>query len=134
VDTLMRPEIEHQNIRFDKIITPENLKIKIDQELIEQVLINLLKNAMQALEDSENRQIQLKAFHNEKNNVFISIKDNGPGIDEDAQSKIFIPFYTTKKNGSGIGLSLSKQIMRQHLGNISVKSKIDEGTEFVLRF
>ena len=110
------------------------MKIKIDQELIEQVLINLLKNAVQALEDSEDRYIELKAFNNEKNSAFISVKDNGPGIDEDAQSKIFIPFYTTKKNGSGIGLSLSKQIMRQHLGNITVKSKVDEGTEFILRF
>ena len=76
----------------------------------------------------------LQAYQNEKKNVLISIKDNGPGIDEEAQSKIFIPFYTTKKNGSGIGLSLSKQIMRQHLGSISVKSRIDEGTEFILRF
>jgi signal transduction histidine kinase len=134
IDVLMRPEIEQNNIHFDKSITPGHLKIKIDQELIEQVLINLLKNAIQALEDSEDRKIQLKAFNNEKNSVFISVIDNGPGIDEDAQSKIFIPFYTTKKNGSGIGLSLSKQIMRQHLGNITVKSKVDEGTEFILRF
>ena len=134
VDKLMRPEIEHKNIRFEKSIEPANLRIKIDQELIEQVLINLVKNAIQALEDTDNSYIRLQAYNNEKHNTLISIKDNGPGIDEEAQSKIFIPFYTTKKNGSGIGLSLSKQIMRQHLGSISVKSKIDEGTEFVLRF
>jgi len=134
VDKLMRPEIEQKKIRFEKSIDPANLRIKIDQELIEQVLINLVKNAIQALEDTDNSYIRLQAYNNEKHNTLISIKDNGPGIDEEAQSKIFIPFYTTKKNGSGIGLSLSKQIMRQHLGTISVKSKIDEGSEFVLRF
>jgi two-component system, NtrC family, nitrogen regulation sensor histidine kinase NtrY len=134
IDMLMRPEIEQKNIKFERAISPDDLKIKIDQELVEQVLINLLKNSIQALEDSETPHIRLSAYNNEKNSVFISVKDNGPGIDEDAQTKIFIPFYTTKKNGSGIGLSLSKQIMRQHLGNISVKSKIDEGTEFILRF
>jgi two-component system nitrogen regulation sensor histidine kinase NtrY len=134
IDMLMRPEIEQKNIKFERMISPDDLRIKIDQELVEQVLINLLKNSIQALEDSDNPHIALTAYNNEKNSVFISVKDNGPGIDEDAQSKIFIPFYTTKKNGSGIGLSLSKQIMRQHLGNISVKSKIDEGAEFILRF
>ncbi len=134
VDKLMGPEIDQKDIQFEKIITPQDLKIKIDQELIEQVLINLVKNAIQALEESDKRSIKLQAYNNEKNNILISVKDNGPGIDEEAQSKIFIPFYTTKKNGSGIGLSLSKQIMRQHLGSISVKSKIDEGTEFILRF
>ncbi len=134
IDKLMGPEIEEKHIRFERSITPNDLKIKIDQELIEQVLINLIKNAIQALEDTENSQIHLMAYNNEKKNILISVRDNGPGIDEEAQSKIFIPFYTTKKNGSGIGLSLSKQIMRQHLGTISVKSKIDEGTEFILRF
>lgn len=134
VNKLMRSEIEQNHIKFEKSIVPGDLRIKIDLELIEQVMINMIKNAIQALEDSETRNIWLQAYNNEKNNVFISIRDNGPGIDEEAQSKIFIPFYTTKKNGSGIGLSLSKQIMRQHLGSISVKSKIDEGTEFILRF
>ena len=134
VNKLMRSEIEQNHIKFEKSIVPGDLRIKIDLELIEQVMINMINNAIQALEDSETRNIWLQAYSNEKNNVFISIRDNGPGIDEEAQSKIFIPFYTTKKNGSGIGLSLSKQIMRQHLGSISVKSKIDEGTEFILRF
>ena len=134
VDKLMRPEIEQKKIKFEKSIDPPGLRIKIDQELIEQVLINLVKNAIQALDDTDNSYIRLQAYNNDKHNTLISIKDNGPGIDEEAQSKIFIPFYTTKKSGSGIGLSLSKQIMRQHLGSITVKSKIDEGTEFVLRF
>jgi signal transduction histidine kinase len=66
--------------------------------------------------------------------VLISVKDNGTGIEPEALEKIFIPFFSTKKTGSGIGLSLSRQIMRQHEGNISVKSEMGEGTEFVLRF
>jgi signal transduction histidine kinase len=76
----------------------------------------------------------VKACYNEKGRPLISVKDNGNGIDEEALQKIFIPFFTTKKNGSGIGLSLSRQIMRQHQGVLAVKSKLDEGTEFELRF
>lgn len=134
IDLLMRHELDENKVIFRKDVDPHNLNIKIDRELIEQVLINLIKNAIQALEEQSDRQISLSAFKRDHKHTFISVRDNGPGIDEDAQSKIFIPFYTTKKNGSGIGLSLSKQIMRQHLGSISVKSKSNEGTEFILRF
>jgi len=134
IELLMKHELEEHGIDYVSSIDPPGLKIKIDQELIEQVLINLIKNAIQALIDESERNIKLSAFLKDNKHIIISVKDNGPGIDEEAQSKIFIPFYTTKKSGSGIGLSLSKQIMRQHLGTISVKSKINEGTEFVLRF
>ena len=130
----MTHEIEQNQIDYKRSIMPPDLKIKIDQELIEQVLINLIKNAIQALKEETEKNILLSAFLKDNKHIIISVKDNGPGIDEEAQSKIFIPFYTTKKSGSGIGLSLSKQIMRQHLGTISVKSKLNEGTEFVLRF
>jgi two-component system, NtrC family, nitrogen regulation sensor histidine kinase NtrY len=131
---LMKHEIEQNKIAYSQIISPENLIINADPELIQQVLINLMKNAIQALQDCENKAIEVNAFQDEKSKTVISVKDNGPGIEEDAQTRIFIPFFTTKKTGSGIGLSLSRQIMRQHLGNISVKSRIDEGSEFILRF
>ena len=134
IETLMRSEIEQSRVNFEVSVAPDDMMLKIDKELIEQVLINLIKNSIQALEEADNGQIYLRAYRDGKNQTCISIKDNGTGIDEEAQSKIFIPFYTTKKSGSGIGLSLSKQIMRQHLGTISVKSQVDEGTEFVLRF
>jgi len=134
IELLMKHELEQNKINYKQSILPPELKIKIDQELIEQVLINLIKNAIQALNDESSKDIALSAFIKDNKHMIISVKDNGPGIDEEAQSKIFIPFYTTKKSGSGIGLSLSKQIMRQHLGTISVKSKLNEGTEFVLRF
>lgn len=136
---LLRHEIEANNIGISIDINPENLHLQIDREQIEQVLINLVKNAIQALNENEevgkeSKIIKLKAWQNQDKNSFLSIEDNGTGIDEEAQKKIFIPFYTTKKNGSGIGLSLSKQIMRQHNGSISVKSVINAGTEFTLKF
>ncbi|MFM8738843.1 MAG: ATP-binding protein, partial [Cytophagales bacterium] len=96
--------------------------------------INLIKNAIQAFGEKTDRQIVMTAYQNETGNVLISVKDNGTGIEPEALEKIFIPFFSTKKTGSGIGLSLSRQIMRQHEGNISVKSVLGEGTEFILRF
>jgi signal transduction histidine kinase len=76
----------------------------------------------------------LSSYVNENGGVIVSVKDNGTGIEPEALEKIFIPFFSTKKTGSGIGLSLSKQIMRQHEGNIAVKSVLGQGTEFLLRF
>lgn len=131
---LMKKEMEENQIIYSQSVTPENLVINVDPELIQQVLINLVKNAIQALQEHENKRIDIKSYPDDKGRIIISIKDNGSGIEEDAQTRIFIPFFTTKKAGSGIGLSLSRQIMRQHLGSISVKSKIDEGAEFILRF
>ncbi|MDN5203397.1 ATP-binding protein [Fulvivirgaceae bacterium BMA10] len=138
--TLMSYEFEENDINVSVSVVPETLVLNIDQELIEQVLINLIKNASQAMvqddDDPENpkeKNLTLKAYQDSKH-TFIIIKDNGPGIEEEALTKIFIPFFTTKKDGSGIGLSLSRQIMRQHNGIITAKSTINQGTEFTLRF
>ena len=105
-----------------------------DKNLIEQVVINLFKNAMQSFEDQVDKKIELNANVNEKSRPVIAVKDNGTGIDPEALEKIFIPFFTTKKSGSGIGLSLSRQIMRQHQGTLTVKSTAGKGTEFFMRF
>jgi two-component system nitrogen regulation sensor histidine kinase NtrY len=134
ISILLKHEVETNHIKFIVNVNPQNLALSIDPELIQQVLINLIKNAVQALEERENKIIELLAYQDEKNNTLFILKDNGPGIEEEAQTKIFIPFFTTKKSGSGIGLSLSRQIMRQHNASLSVKSKLDEGTEFILRF
>lgn len=134
ISVLLKHDMDSNEINFIVNVKPQNLALTIDPELIQQVLINLIKNAVQALTERENKIIELLAYQDEKNNTIVIVKDNGPGIEEEAQSKIFIPFFTTKKSGSGIGLSLSRQIMRQHNASISVKSKIDEGTEFILRF
>lgn len=132
--TLLKHDLDQQVIHVVTSIKPADLLVRVDPELIEQVMINIVKNAIQALEEEPHKQIKLSASRDNKSNIIIGIKDNGPGIDEEALTKIFIPFFTTKKNGSGIGLSLSKQIMRQHKGAIKVVSHIDQGTEFSLRF
>ncbi len=134
VVTLLKHDLEQVNIEVITTITPSGLLVRVDPELIEQVMINIVKNAIQAFEEEPQKQIMLSARRDDINTVTLCIKDNGSGIDEEALGKIFIPFFTTKKNGSGIGLSLSKQIMRQHKGAIKVVSNIDEGTEFSLRF
>ncbi len=131
---LHKKELADKNISISIAVEPANSTVHVDKTLIEQVLINLIKNAIQAFEDKPNQSIALASYVNEKGNVIISVKDNGTGIEPEALEKIFIPFFSTKKTGSGIGLSLSKQIMRQHEGNISVKSVLGEGTEFLLRF
>jgi two-component system, NtrC family, nitrogen regulation sensor histidine kinase NtrY len=132
---LLRPDMEKHQITVNCSVKPE-LRAQIDKEQIEQVIINVVKNAVQALEASEkeNKMLTITAMPTDSGGVYISVADNGTGIEEEALKKIFIPFFTTKKNGSGIGLSLSKQIMRKHGGNISAKSKIGEGTEFLLKF
>lgn len=131
---LHKKELADNSIAIVVEVTPPNLFILADKTMIEQVLINLIKNAIQAFDEHTEKRIELKAFANEKGRTVISVKDNGAGIDAEALEKIFIPFFSTKKTGSGIGLSLSKQIMRQHEGNITVKSTLGEGTEFLLRF
>ncbi|HEX9649481.1 MAG TPA: ATP-binding protein [Cyclobacteriaceae bacterium] len=134
IGTLMQKELDQNKIYFIKSLQPADLKINADKELIEQVLINLIKNSIQAFDEQNERIIEMRAYKTDKGRPVISVKDNGSGIDEEALQRIFIPFYTTKKSGSGIGLSLSRQIMRQHQGSITVKSKLDEGTEFSLKF
>ncbi len=135
---LLRHEIDLGGIKLTIKVEPKNLEVLVDKEQIEQVLINLVKNAIQAFDENDEMEKEklliLSAYGVDNNGVTITITDNGSGIEEDALKKIFIPFFTTKKSGSGIGLSLSKQIMRQHNGSISVKSVINQGTEFTLRF
>jgi two-component system, NtrC family, nitrogen regulation sensor histidine kinase NtrY len=131
---LHKKELADHGVSISISVDPEHLTISVDKNMIEQVLINLIKNGIQAFDEQADKRIELTAFASEKGRAAISIKDNGQGIDPEALEKIFIPFFSTKKTGSGIGLSLSKQIMRQHEGRISVKSKLGEGSEFILRF
>ena len=131
---LHKKELADHGVAISCSVEPDNLFILADKTMIEQVLINLIKNAIQAFDDQPDKRIDLVARSNEKGRAVISVKDNGSGIDNEALEKIFIPFFSTKKTGSGIGLSLSKQIMLQHEGRITVKSKLGEGTEFILRF
>lgn len=132
VKILLKPEMEKRGIQCSYQISSPAPGIHVDAELIEQVLINLVKNAMEAVEGRENARLQIRAWRNDER-VQIQVRDNGPGIDEEYVDKIFIPFFTTKKKGSGIGLSLSRQIMRLHKGSINFQSG-PEGTTFTLTF
>lgn len=134
ISMLHKMELTEREINLAISVYPEDLTILADKTMIEQVLINLVKNAIQSFEDQSDRMITVRAFVSEKSRPVISVKDNGAGIDPEALDKIFIPFFTTKKTGSGIGLSLSRQIMRQHQGTLTAKSTVGQGTEFSLRF
>lgn len=133
VAQLMKPDLKKSNVNFHVACSSEYLTIQADIELIEQVLINLLKNALEALTETEKPTLQLLGTY-DGNFVKIEVIDNGSGIIEEALEHIFVPFYTTKKKGSGIGLSLSRQIMQMHDGSISVESEPDVKTVFTLRF
>ena len=131
---LHKRDLADREIQLITSVYPEDLTLSADKNMVEQVLINLIRNAIQSFEDQSDKQVEMKAYVNEKSRAVISIKDNGTGIDPEAMEKIFIPFFTTKKTGSGIGLSLSRQIMRQHQGTLTVKSTVGKGTEFFMRF
>ena len=115
-------------------VDPPDLQITADHELTEQVLINLVLNAIQALEGQDDAQIILRARIDRRSRPVLQVRDNGPGIPEDVQERIFVPFFTTKDDGSGIGLSLSRQIMRLHGGALTVRSTPGDETVFALRF
>lgn len=130
---LLEPNLLQKGIELDIILKNTRLKVKADAHLLEQVLINLILNAMQALEEIESPKISL--IGSEKaDEVWIQVADNGKGMDADLQEQIFTPFFTTKKSGSGIGLTLSKQIMLVHNGNISIQSTVGVGSAFTLKF
>lgn len=134
VDQLMQEHFRSRQVSFSTSINPTSLELTADTELIEQVLINLLRNAMDAIADQAERKIDLAGRIGENGRAIIEVTDNGPGISKDVQERIFVPFFTTKPNGSGIGLSLSRQIMRLHRGSVSVNSDPGLRTTFTLRF
>jgi nitrogen fixation/metabolism regulation signal transduction histidine kinase len=133
VRLLMNEAIEKNNIDFKIKITPISLMLTADIKLIEQIIINLVKNAVYALASSDNPKIEMNATILPNGRKKITVCDNGSGILPEVLDKVFIPFFTTKPSGSGIGLSLSKEIMRMHRGTISVSSD-KSGTTFTLIF
>lgn len=134
LNQLMHPTLEQKGIELDIMLKDPELQLEVDSNLMEQVLINLLVNAMEAVKDKPEPRITLSASIQAKNKTVLKISDNGTGIPEELLDKIFIPFFSTKKSGSGIGLSLCKQIMMLHKGNIQVHSVEGEGTAFMLTF
>jgi len=131
---LMQPTLVKKNIELEIILKDPDLMLEADTSLIEQVMINLLVNAAEAVKEKEEPRILLSAYITPKNKVVVKIADNGNGMSEELIEKIFIPFFSTRKTGSGIGLSLCKQIMMLHKGTIQVQSAEGEGSAFLLYF
>ncbi len=134
INILFSNEIRSKKISFTSFIKTDDLFITVDEKLITQVLINLIKNSIEALSEIPNPRIKMEASILNKAEVLIKVTDNGVGIPIEDLDKIFVPFYTTKEMGSGIGLSLSRQIVRMNKGSISVHSIPSHETSFVLKF
>jgi nitrogen fixation/metabolism regulation signal transduction histidine kinase len=134
IQKLMEIDLEKKNIELRISIVPPHLMLQVDPHLIEQVLINLVLNAAEAVKNREKPLIKLSGKLGENGRPILEVIDNGIGIPPSLAENIFIPFFTTNKNGSGIGLSLSKQIMQLHRGSIQMQSVENEGTVFSLRF
>lgn len=131
---LLKPKMQELEIECSVKVFPPDLMITADPDLIDQVVINLMLNAIDAVKETKPPKISVAATINSSNRVIIDFYDNGIGITPDVMDKIFMPFFTSKKHGNGIGLSLSRQIMHLHKGTILVRSKPGEGTVFTLVF
>ncbi|MFC2098454.1 PAS domain-containing sensor histidine kinase [Bacteroidota bacterium] len=131
---IFKKDVEQSEIKMKILQRDKDLAIKADPELIEQVIINLVKNAFEALKGTSGPVVEISCESKGSSGVIISVCDNGPGIDEETLDQIFIPFFSTKEEGSGIGLSLSRQIMKIHKGRIEVRSRPGSGTCFLLEF
>lgn len=133
IEVLLGPDLEKENIQLEIKKMPPRTVINADEKLIEQILINLISNSRHALDGIKDGKISIECSISERNTI-IRVTDNGKGIPEEIMDQIFIPFYTTRKNGSGIGLSLSKSIMKKHGGDIYAQSTQNEGTTFSIVF
>jgi len=134
LNQLMQPTLDQKNIEMEIVLIDTDLVLEADTNLIEQVLINLVVNSIEAVKDRADARIVLSGFLASSGKVVIKVADNGTGMSEEVMDKIFIPFFSTKKSGSGIGLSLCKQIMMLHKGNIHIQSKEGIGSSFSLHF
>ena len=132
--SLMMPTLSERNIELEIVLKDPYIKILADPNLVEQVLINLILNAMEAVKQSEHPKIILSASVNQQKKCILKVTDNGQGIQKELLDQIFIPFFSTRKNGTGIGLNLCKQIMLLHKGNIQVNTIEGSGTSFSLVF
>jgi len=132
LENLLRPQLADGQMELETHVDSQSLEVAADPELIEQVLINLILNSIQAMNGASAPRIRLSAAV-DGGSTRIDINDNCAGILPDVQERIFIPFFTTKREGSGIGLALSRRIMRLHNGRLSVIS-VPGDTTFTMRF
>ena len=131
MDHFFREDIQSSNIRF---IWPESCSMELDADrhMLEQVLINLVKNSIEALKHRENPEIELACHQDAEDEISLTVTDNGEGIPGDKLDQVFVPFFTTREKGSGIGLGLCRQIIRSHGGSMHVESTPGQGTRVVI--
>jgi len=131
---LLKDDLNKANIELIFSYPNNSIVVTADSSMIDQIVINLIMNSIQALNDRESKKIELRIGNNEQHKPFIEVEDNGCGINEECQSEVFVPFFTTKQNGTGIGLSLSRQLMRLHGGTLTFKSESNVYTQFTIQF
>jgi nitrogen fixation/metabolism regulation signal transduction histidine kinase len=131
---LLAGELAARNIELTTKVVPETLEVSADIELLDQALINLLRNAMEALRDGQQGKIAVTGSLEAGGHVVIAVADNGPGIPAEQREKIFVPFYTTKRQGSGVGLTLVRQIATVHGATVSISQTPGGGATISLRF
>ena len=134
ITILFRSKFNETAVKFEKKIIPPDLSIAADLELVEQVIINLIQNALDAMNGVSDPRLCITAFENGSGQIQVSVSDNGVGINNEAMERIFLPFFSTKSGNSGIGLSLSQQIMMLHNGRLEVSSIPGEGAIFAMIF
>lgn len=134
METLFKAKWNNDGPELNTIIDPDELDVFADREMLDQVLINMLQNAEQALVDIPDAALTLSARLNKRGHVVMEISDNGNGIDDEIAERIFVPFFTTKREGSGVGLALARQVMIAHGGTISVAKNNHGGAVFTLTF
>lgn len=134
ITILYQSKFKENGVKFETQIIPSDLSFEADMELIEQVIINLIKNALEAMRETADPELSLTASGNGSGQIQISVSDNGEGITREVLERIFLPFYSTKANNSGIGLSLSQQIMMLHNGRLDVISEHKKGATFTMVF
>jgi two-component system nitrogen regulation sensor histidine kinase NtrY len=134
IQRLLASDLADRDIHMTTRVEPETLELAMDAELLDQALINLVRNALEALRDCPSGQIALSAQREPDGRIAISVSDNGPGIPSDQREKIFVPFFTTKRQGSGIGLTLVRQIAAAHGASVDVAETPGGGATLRMRF
>ncbi len=132
--SLARAEWNDPRVELEIAVEPEGLEVVADRDMLEPVLINLLRNAWQATEEVASPRVQLRGRLNRRGNVMVEVIDNGPGVPRELEARIFVPFYTTRSDGSGVGLALARQVMIAHGGFIRVGDAEGGGAKFTLVF
>jgi signal transduction histidine kinase len=134
VTNLARAEWDNAHVTLTTRVEPPGLYVYADRDLLEPVLLNLLRNAWQSTSNLAQPRIELRGRLNQRGNTVIEVEDNGPGVPDEIATRIFVPFFTTREGGSGVGLALARQVMIAHGGFIRLGQADDGGAVFVLTF